>query len=128
MIHIIVLIIEAILKMGFLIFLHEMGHYIMGVRLGWKPKLTFTRWGWMPAFAVVTRDVDIEINNKTDFLKWYRDLSSFAVMGSLLSIIGILGLHLLGLLSTDGAFGITLLFSSYGFWEATNIVVKGEET
>lgn len=112
-------ILEAILKMAFLIALHEFGHYIMAYRLGWKPKFGFRRWDWMPAFAVKT-EMEVELNNKTDLYNLFVDLASFMVMGSLFSIIGIWILFLCNLLTHYAGFGLVTLFAVYGFWEVTH--------
>jgi len=119
-------ILEAILKIAFLIALHELGHYIMAYRLGWNPKFAF-RWGWMPAFVVKT-ELEVEVNNETDFYNLFVDLASFSVMGSLFSIIGIWILIFCDLLTHYAGFGLVSLFAVYGFWEVTHPTaeIKGE--
>ena len=96
---------------------HELGHYIIAYRLGWKPKLTIKMFWKMPALAVITRDVNIEINNTSQFMKWHFKLTAFSSVAILTSLLGTMILFYLGLLSVNVALMFVLIWSSYGVFE-----------
>lgn len=119
----------AVLVMTFQMAMHELGHYLIAYKFGWKPKLTLVKYGgWMPAIAVKTKDVDLEINNTEDFLKWYIDLTRFSTGGLLFSLLAVILLEAFNLISIRLAFLLLGMWSLYGAWEVTHPSFEQHET
>ena len=77
-------------------------------------------WGWMPAFAVKTRDVHLIINNEQDFLKWYVDLTQLSMAGFLASLLAVAIEEQLNLMSEATAYLLVLIWAVYAVYEVTH--------
>lgn len=104
--------------MVFLVTLHELGHYLMAWRLGWKPKFVF-QWKKL-RFAVITREVHINIDTTKDFFETYQDLARFNGSSTLFALAGITFLLLFELMSFESSFFMAMLFTLYGLHEIMN--------
>ena len=111
--------------MLFLMLCHEFGHYIIAYRLKWNPKLTIIKFMKLPAFAVVTRNIHLDIKSNNEFFNWYKKLTAFYSCSILTSILGTLFILQLELITVDMALIFCLMWSMYGVWEVTTPKFEG---
>jgi len=101
--------------------MHELGHYLVAKRLKWNPKITYSKW------AVQIETEPVEIKDVSEFPKFYVQVATFRIMGSVFSILTLLFLSLFGLYTTELLLDLTILLFLYGVWEVTDNPCKKEK-
>ncbi len=103
--------------------IHELGHYLMGRKLGFKNMtLGLGKWHGIPWSLQVAGDFTLELPKDTkEFFKLYGDLVSFYAMGSIFSVVTLLFAQLFSIFSQDSLLLLVLLYMMYMFYEISSI-------
>lgn len=105
--------------------LHELGHYLIALRLHWHPiSMELKTWHKIPYAVAVVAINHIEIKSNLDFFKVYKEITTFYAMGSLFSMMGISVCYTLGVFSSDFSFFFMTTMASYMMYEITGLKHK----
>jgi len=64
-----------------LIPLHELGHYLIARKFGWNASIIFSRKYVLGALGVQVGNVEIDIENPKDVVRFHYQFSAFALFG-----------------------------------------------